>query len=118
MRCASADRDGPGPLRVRTRPAYRYVSRHVRSALDAAFCNRQHYRHCVYPGLTPRVTLLQWSIEYAFVRAIRLTPFLSRGIAILGLAMSPGGLLRETRPNLATLSFFNADFWRKWFIRE
>ena len=55
MRCARADRDGPGPLRVRTRPAYRYVSRHVRSALDAAFCNRQHYRHCVYPGLTPRV---------------------------------------------------------------
>ena len=39
-----------------------------------------------------------------------LTPYLPRGIAILGLAMSPGGLLRETRPNLATLSFFNADF--------
>ena len=39
-----------------------------------------------------------------------LTPFLSRGIAILGLAMSPGGLLRETRPNLTTLSFFHADF--------
>ena len=39
-----------------------------------------------------------------------LTPFLCRGIAILGLAMSPGGLLRETRSNLATLSFFYADF--------
>ena len=39
-----------------------------------------------------------------------LTPYLSQGIAILGLAMSPGGLLRETRPNLTTLSFFYADF--------
>ena len=39
-----------------------------------------------------------------------LTPYLCRGIAISGLAMSPGGPLRETRSNLATLSFLYADF--------
>ena len=47
---------------------------------------------------------------FCWVYEPQLTPFLSRGIAISGLAMSPGGLLRETRPNLATLSFLNADF--------
>ena len=57
-------------------------------------------------------TVSQHSRKSKNTRALSLglTPFLSRGIAISGLAMSPGGLLRETRPNLTTLSFFYADF--------